>query len=91
MSMFETREEELTYTYLNKFLNGNAGPTEKYRRYQQACMCKRRKLGLTQKAQREYTRRNKLAMALYRDLMALAPELVRHGERSFRRQDEEVQ
>lgn len=88
--MFETEEEDLTYVYLCKFLSGNAGPTAKVRNYQKQVMAKRRKLGLTQRAQREYIQRNLLAFLMYKDLMKLAPELVRTGQNSFRRQDEEV-
>lgn len=85
---FETKEELLIYQYLGKFLSGNAGPTEKVRRYQRSCMSKRRKLGLTQKANRDYQARNKLALALYDDFMKLEPSLIRTGEHSFGRKDE---
>ena len=78
-----SKEELYIYIQINSHLNGWHG--DKRREPSRLLMAKRRKLGLTQKANREYAERNKLACQLYAQLMAIEPKLVRKGKHSFGR------
>ena len=82
-AVFGSKEECYLYIQLNGHLNGwHSGKRNPYGRKQ---MAKRRKMGLTQAAQRKYYKNNKEAIKLYHMLMKLVPSLNRKGKRSFGR------
>lgn len=82
---FDSKEELQLYHMLNSHLNGWATGSYKGRALGRKIMAKRRALGLTQEANLKYLAKNRLAISMYGDLMKLAPELVRKGEKSFGR------
>lgn len=80
---FNSPEEYYTYVNLTSHMNGWHGA--KRREPGRIQMAKRRRQGLTQKAAREYSRRNTEAIKMYQVLMKLEPKLVRKGKHSFGR------
>lgn len=78
-----TKDELYIYIQLNSHLNGWHGP--KRREPGRLLMEKRRKAGLTQKAQKEYAKRNRTALVMYQTLVNMEPKLARKGRHDFGR------
>lgn len=78
-----TPEEKLVQMYAYRQENWQT-----YCDTQKSLMTKRRKQGLTQKSNREYGRRNRLAIQLYAILMSLDKRLVRKGHKAYNRRAE---